>query len=290
MSEAKLTLISGLSGSGITTAIHALEDLGFFCVDNLPPSLLPKLLKLARANKKYQQLVVGLDARGVGAQPEALELLESLERLKASGLQLQLIFMEASEQVLLRRFSVSRRPHPLHQLPLVEAIQRERLLMQAFREAATLIIDTSDSNVHECKALVSNYARGEEAPSLRISVTSFGFRHGVPQEADIVWDVRFLPNPYFDPALRPYSGQDAGVRDYVLQSAPTLRFLDHFLPLLDELLPAYEAEGKSYLTVAIGCTGGRHRSVALAERIALHLRQNSFQPKVRHRDINKEYQ
>jgi UPF0042 nucleotide-binding protein len=289
MSEGPLRLkvVTGLSGSGISTAINALEDLGYFCVDNLPPPLLPKLIDLARGADKFNRLAIGLDARNVS---DANEVRETLDGLVKEGVKTDIIFLEASDAVLLRRFSTSRRPHPLGRggVPLPEAIRTERKFMAPFREAASEIVDTSDINVHECKRVVQSFASGGRRPGLAVSVVSFGFRHGVPPEADIVWDVRFLPNPHFIDELRPFSGQAAAVRDHVLANPATHRFLDRFLPLLDEVVPAYEEEGKSYLTIAIGCTGGRHRSVVLTEHIAAHLARHGRDPKVRHRDIDKE--
>lgn len=285
--ELELTVITGLSGSGISTAINALEDLGFFCVDNLPPPLLPKLLDLARQVDGFDRLAIGLDARNVQDVAGTMALLEGLE---AEGVVISIFFLEASDGVLLRRFSVSRRPHPLSKdgLPIPDAIRTERLVMHPFRERARWLIDTSDINVHECKRLVQSYATGGATKGLSLTVMSFGFRHGVPTEADVVWDVRFLPNPHFIEALRPFSGKNPEVAEYVLGQPATKAFLDRFLDLLDAVLPAYAHEGKSHLTLALGCTGGRHRSVALAERVSAHLESNGHSPTTRHRDVHKE--
>jgi len=282
----RLTVITGLSGSGISTAINALEDLGHFCVDNLPPALLRKLIELAESNDRFDKLAIGLDARNVEDIQGTLELLASLA---GEGISIDILFLEASDDVLLRRFSVSRRPHPLGKfgLPIAEAIQTERLLMHPVRERANQILDSSDLNVHECKRLVQSFATGGQPRDLFISTMSFGFRYGVPSEADIVWDVRFLPNPHFIDALRPQTGRDTAVQEYVYGRPETAAFLDNFLRLVDDTLPAYEKEGKSHLTIAIGCTGGQHRSVALTERIAAHLRFGGRDPKIRHRDIEK---
>ncbi len=284
----QLEVVTGLSGSGISTAIDALEDLGRFCVDNLPPPLLSKLIDLARDSRRFDQLAIGLDARNVRSAERVLTLLDEIAEL--GDVQVRIIFLEASEAVLLRRFSVSRRRHPLAKdgLPLPDAILLERQVMRPFRERAHRLVDTSDLNVHEAKRAVRDFAVGTTpVPGLELTVTSFGFRHGVPTHADIVWDVRFLPNPHFVEHLRPHSGREGPVRDFVLENAATRTFLDHFLPLLDEVLPAYQREGKSYLTVAIGCTGGRHRSVAIAERVGEHLRQVGRDAKVRHRDVER---
>ncbi|MCA9537911.1 MAG: RNase adapter RapZ [Myxococcales bacterium] len=285
--ELKLLVITGLSGSGISTAIHALEDLGFFCVDNLPPPLLPKLIDLARQASGFRRLAMGLDARNVQDVEGTLALLDGLSD---NGLAIDILFLEASDATLLRRFSVSRRPHPLGRdgLPIPDAIRTERLVMHPFRERARMLLDTSDLNVHECKRQVQGFATGGRPRGMAITVMSFGFRHGVPAEADIVWDVRFLKNPHFDPVLRPLSGSHPDVAAFVLEHPTTRRFLERLIPLLDDVLPAYEHEGKSHLTIAVGCTGGRHRSVAIAERLHAHLQTHANAPKLRHRDIHKE--
>ena len=266
-----------------------MEDLGLFCVDNLPTPLVPKLIELAADNPQTEQLVLGLDGRGVGKAEQTQALLALLEATATQhGAKMHIFFLEASDPVLLRRFSVSRRPHPLGpNQPLTQAIQDERVTMHPFREAATRVLDTSDLNVHECKRAIQGFVEGGAGDRLAVSVLSFGFRHGVPPEADIVWDVRFLPNPHFIPELQPFSGQDAGVRDYVLSQPATQQFLGGFVPLLDGVIPAYEKEGKSYLTIAIGCTGGRHRSVALAEYVGGHLKDQGLKAAIRHRDIDK---
>ena len=283
----RLTVITGLSGSGISTASHALEDLGFFCVDNLPPPLLPKLIDLAKHSDKFDRLAIGLDARNVEDVQGTLRMLKGLEE---DGIDIEILFLEASDDVLLRRFSVSRRPHPLgrYGLPIAEAIQTERLIMHPIRERASRLLDSSDLNVHECKRLIQSFSTGGSPRDLFISVMSFGFRYGVPSEADIVWDVRFLPNPHFNEELRPQTGMDKPVQDYVYAQKETVVFLENFLRLVDTTLPAYENEGKSHLTLAIGCTGGKHRSVAISERVSAHLRFGGRDPKIRHRDVHKE--
>jgi UPF0042 nucleotide-binding protein len=284
----RLTVVTGLSGSGISTAIHALEDLGWFCVDNLPPPLVSKLVELARDSQSAQRLAIGLDARGVTDPQGTVALLRTLEQ---AGATLEILFLDAQEPVLLRRFSESRRRHPWSAkgTPLPDALRTERVAMHPLREVATWVLDTSDLNVHECKRRVQAWAQGEErVGDLSLAVVSFGFRHGLPPEADVVWDVRFLPNPHFIPELKPMTGLDAPVRDFVLGKPETIAFLDGFLPLLESVLPHYEVEGKSYLTVAVGCTGGRHRSVAIAEQVTAHLTQRGRRVVVRHRDIDKD--
>lgn len=284
----RLTVVTGLSGSGISTAIDALEDLGWFCVDNLPPPLVPKLVELAREAHSAQRLAIGLDARAISDPLGTVALLRTLEQ---AGAPLEVLFLDAQEPVLLRRFSESRRRHPWSTkgTPLPDALRAERGAMYPLREAATWILDTSDLNVHECKRRVQAWAQGDERiGELSLAIVSFGFRHGLPPEADVVWDVRFLPNPHFLPELKPQTGLAAPVRDFVLSKPETMAFLDGFLPLLESVLPHYEVEGKSYLTVAIGCTGGRHRSVAIAEQVAAHLTRQGRRAVVRHRDIDKD--
>lgn len=283
----RLTVVTGLSGSGITTALNALEDEGAFCIDNLPPPLVPRLIELTRAASIDKRLVVGLDARSVTDSHETLQILDQIED---AGVHVDVLFLEASDEVLLRRYSASRRPHPLgrHAMSLPAAIRAERLAMHPFREAATVVIDTSDLNVHELKRRIRAIVAGDAPEGLALAVVSFGFRYGLPPEADVVWDVRFLPNPHFIEELRPQTGLDPPVRDHVLAQASTQLFLERFFPLLEVVLPEYEQEGKSYLTIAIGCTGGRHRSVAIAERVAERLADLGYQPSVRHRDIDKE--
>ena len=282
-----LTVVTGLSGSGISTAIHALEDLGYFCVDNRPPPLVPKLMELARDSQQGQRLAVGLDARGV---KNARAVVAMLDDLRAAGSRVDILFLDSQEAVLLRRFSESRRRHPMagKGVSLLDAVRAEREAMHPFRDAAQSLVDTSDLNVHECKRRVQAFAEGSpEDRALAVSVLSFGFRHGLPPDADIVWDVRFLPNPHFIPELHALTGLDEPVRAFVLEKPETQAFLLHFLPLLDLVLPQYQVEGKRYLTVALGCTAGKHRSVALAETTCEHLRRLGLSPNVRHRDIEK---
>jgi UPF0042 nucleotide-binding protein len=283
----QLLIVTGLSGSGISTAIRALEDCGAFCVDNLPPPLIPKLLELADSSDRGRVIAVGMDARSVTQPPAVLAM---LDELRLEGWQVDVLFMEANDDVLLRRFSTTRRSHPLARadVPLTEAIRAERQTMHPFREGAIAVLDTSGLNVHECKRRVVELMVSDRRAGLSIAVLSFGFKHGVPTEADIMWDVRFLPNPHFIPELRPHTGLVPVVRDFVLERPETRTFLERFLPLVDAVLPCYEQEGKSYLTIAIGCTGGRHRSVALAETLAAHLRAADREPMVRHRDMHKE--
>jgi UPF0042 nucleotide-binding protein len=282
-----LVVITGLSGSGISTALDALEDLGYFCVDNLPPPLIPKLIALARGTDKLARLAIGLDARNVDDARGAIAMLDDL---RTDGAASEVLFLEATADVLLRRFSTTRRRHPLGESNgLPAAIAEERSAMHPFREIASRVIDTSTLTVHQLKKQIQQrVSQVDQRQGAAVSLLSFGFRYGVPAEADIVWDVRFLPNPHFVPELRPDTGLNLDVQRYVLEQPATKRFLDRFVPLLDDVLPAYDAEGKSYLTVAIGCTGGRHRSVSIIEHLAEHLNAADRQITVRHRDIDKE--
>ena len=288
-----LIVISGLSGSGISTALQALEDQGFFCVDNLPPPLIAKLLELSSHQGTNSALAIGLDARSIHDQESADGAIKAIKSIMNDGYSLQLVFLEASEEVRVKRFSTSRRSHPLTRSgqSLIEAIQQERNLMFPIRDLAHHLLDTSELNVHECKRKIREIGAmdGQELQTLSLQVMSFGFRHGLPRESDIVWDVRFLPNPHFDPKLRSLSGLDQPVKERVLTHQATQNLLQRLQPLLAESLPAYEREGKSYLTIAIGCTGGHHRSVAVAEAIAAFLRLEGWSPKIRHRDLEKAY-
>jgi RNase adapter protein RapZ len=292
-SPVRLIVISGLSGSGISTALQALEDQGYFCVDNLPPPLISKLLELASHQSMSSPLAIGLDARSIHDQESAESAIQAIKSIISHGYIFQLVFLEALEEVRVQRFSTSRRAHPLTRpgVSLIDAIQHERQLMFPIRDLAHHLLDTSEWNVHECKRRVRELGAMDDGAekSLILQVMSFGFRHGVPREADIVWDVRFLPNPHFDPTLRSLSGLDEPVRAVVLEHQATKNLLNRLLPLLSECIPAYEREGKSYLTVAIGCTGGHHRSVAVTEAIAGHLRSTGWSPQIRHRDLEKPY-
>jgi UPF0042 nucleotide-binding protein len=284
---ARLVVVTGLSGSGISTAINALEDIGYFCVDNLPPPLLTKLMALARSTEKFSRLAIGLDARNVGNVEQTIRL---LDLVKSQGVAIEMIFLEASPDVLRRRFDVGRRPHPLArlELDLIDAIREETTGMQPLRENANFLIDTSALNVHDCKRLVQEFVHEDAGVSLLVTLTSFGFRYGTPVDANIVWDVRFLPNPYFDLTLRSMTGLDALIQTYVFDQPATLKFYDPFLEMIKSGLPSYKKEGKRNLTIALGCTGGKHRSVSLIERLANDLRGSGEDVRVRHRDLGQE--
>jgi UPF0042 nucleotide-binding protein len=280
---ADIVLITGMSGAGRSGAAAVLEDLGWYVVDNLPTSLLDTIVDLAsKPGSDIERLALV-------AGRQHLEVLPRMAALRADGHRVRMLFLDASTPVLVKRYDTTRRKHPLvgEAEGLVEAIDLERALLTPVRDAADLVIDTSDMNVHELKARLLDAFDHEGSQRLQITVESFGFKHGMPLDADIVMDVRFLPNPHWDEGLRPLTGHDPAVRDYVLERASTADFLDRFEGLIGSLLPAYESEGKAYLTVAVGCTGGRHRSVAIAEELARRLRDRGVAVSCSHRDLNK---
>jgi len=283
----RIVIVTGMSGSGKSTAVRALEDAGYFCIDNLPVVLLPQLTGLAELARPETRLALVVDAR----EGEMLRQAPSiLARLRSEGHHVELVFFDASDESLMRRFSETRRRHPLAPEDSVPAgIARERGLLADLRDLADQVIDTSQLNVHDLKRLVTaRFAdAGAAVPSL--TVISFGYRYGIPPQADLVLDLRFLPNPYFVPELKPLTGEDPRVARYVLDRPDTEEFLNRIVDLARFLFPRYQREGKAYLTVALGCTGGKHRSVAVADAFAARLgaaAQTSVQ--IQHRDIEKE--
>ena len=285
MDEFNIVIITGLSGAGRRTALKALEDAGYFCVDNLPVPLLSGFIKL-RADKAShpKNSGLGMDLR----DGDFLPLYESaIRRVRSEGFTVDVLFLEASEGVLLKRYSQTRRQHPLSMgSGLLESIRAESGYLKPVRRFADRIIDTSDLTVHQLRKLIIRHARqGLRTGRMRISVVAFGFKHGIPLEADLLMDVRFMPNPYFVPKLKQLDGRDEEVEAYVFQSLEARRFLEAYVSLLDYLIPLYENEGKSYLTVAFGCTGGKHRSVAVAEKVVSHLKAQGCDVSVAHRDI-----
>jgi RNase adapter protein RapZ len=263
MKELNTIIISGLSGSGKTTALKTLEDLDFFCVDNLPIMLLPKLIELCnRSADTISRVALGMDAR----EGEFLkEFLPTLEKLRIEGHLIELIFLESSDEMLLRRFSETRRNHPLCKDGMVrEGITRERQMLSQVKKKADKVIDTSTLNVHQLRALFQEYFNSFSLRQMSLTFLSFGFKYGVPHDSDLVLDVRFMANPFFVPELKPLSGNDQAVAGYVMSTKENVDYLAKVQDLLSFSLPLFEREGKAYLTVAIGCTGGRHRSVAVA--------------------------
>jgi UPF0042 nucleotide-binding protein len=280
-------VLTGLSGSGKSQAIRALEDLGYFCVDNLPVALLPMLGELTlRAGTEISRAAVVVDVREgkmLDELPKVFKRLKTMKRLNPV-----LIFLDSADDVLVRRFSETRRPHPLApDRSAIEGIREERKRMKPLRRLADHVVDTSAMTVHELRHAFRNVESGRSpGEQLVVTVLSFGFKHGIPVDSDLLFDVRFLPNPHFVATLRPFTGRDQPVRAFIEKSPATHEFLEHTLNLLRFLIPQYVAEGKSYLTVGVGCTGGRHRSVMIAEAIKKGLGGlKGVQARVRHRDI-----
>lgn len=283
----RIVVITGMSGSGKSTAVRALEDEGFYCIDNLPVRLFRQFVELIeKSGETFKGVVLVTDIRG---RDLSTGIVESFRELRAGGHELEVLFFDSTDEVLIRRFAETRRRHPADEHCTVpEGIRIERERLAALRQNATLVIDTSEFNVHQLKEQVIRAVRGEQGSShFTIEVVSFGFRYGVPLDASLVMDVRFLPNPHFISELRPHSGLEEQVRHFVLEKPDTTAFLEHFYSLLDFLIPAYRREGKSYLTIAIGCTGGRHRSVAIVEATAARLETLGLKVRINHRDIEK---
>jgi len=285
----RLVIITGLSGSGKTLAANCFEDLDYFCVDNLPVGLIPPFCELIqRGGEQVRQAALVIDAREgtfLKAFPEMLHFVRSRHIL------VEMLFFECSDDVLKRRFSESRRPHPLFepQGTLEQAIRTERDALGPLREVADRIIDTSSFTSHQLRSFLKNlYRETERADVPSVNVISFGYKYGVPAEADLMFDVRFLPNPYFDERLRPLDGRDESVQAFLDTSELTEAFLERLNGFLEYLVPLYGTEGKSYLSVAIGCTGGKHRSVALAERLGRFLESREIPASVHHRDVGRE--
>jgi RNase adapter protein RapZ len=281
----QLVILTGLSGSGKSTVLHAFEDMGFYCVDNLPIELIPIFAELHAAGEgDFARAALLVDARE-GAQLEKLPPL--LKHLKKDH-PITLVFIEANEDALLRRYSETRRPHPLGKnISVRESLLHERALMEPIRKLADVVIETTQFNVHELRHFVTERFKNPDKRPMLVSVVSFGYRYGVPSDADLVLDVRFLPNPHFVPRLRPFTGKDPKVRKYIRSFPQTGEFLRRIEGLLTYLIPHYIREGKSYLTIAFGCTGGKHRSVMLAESVQKSLAKRGFSAKVMHRDIEK---
>ena len=278
-------VITGLSGAGRSQAADGLADLGWFVIDNLPPALIPKVSELASSEGSSIARVV----LAVGTGPYHDEVLPALRALERQGVRLRIVFLEASTDVLVRRYESTRRRHPLAvDRSLAAAIEAERQLLQSVKEEADVVVDTSELNVHQLRARMIDLF-GADAPEIGMQTTvmSFGYKHGLPLDTDLVIDCRFLPNPHWVEHLRAQTGLDEPVRDYVMGQPVTAEFLDELTSLLELLLPAYVAEGKSYLTLALGCTGGHHRSVVIAEEIASRLSERGYDPKVSHRDIGR---
>jgi len=282
-----IIVVTGLSGSGKSVVIRALEDNGFYCIDNLPVVLIPKFIDLCQGYREgIKRIALGIDLR------ERLFLQswpEVLTELRVAGHRVEVLFLDAADEVLLRRFSETRRPHPLAgEGSIQEGIVRERKALEGMRALADKIIDTSDFNVHELKREVEQYYSQSQSPrKMSLFMNSFGYKYGIPHDTDMIVDVRFLPNPFFVNGLRAKNGLEPDVKEFVLKREETHVFLDRFYSLLEFVLPQYEREGKSSLTLALGCTGGKHRSVVLVEELKKRLDQERFRIHVKHRDIDK---
>ncbi len=282
-----IIIVTGLSGSGKSVAIRALEDNGFFCVDNLPPLLIPKFIDLCQGyHEEIKRIALGVDLRGgqfLQSWPKVLT------EIRSAGHHVQILFFDAADEVLLRRFNETRRPHPVAgQRPVQEGITQERTALEGMRELADKIIDTSELNVHQLKReMEQQFCQAANSRRMTVFLTSFGYKYGIPHDTDMILDVRFLPNPHFVNEFRGKTGLDHEVQDYVLKDKQTQTFLDRLSSLLEFALPLYEREGKSSLTLALGCTGGRHRSVVLVQELLQRLGDGKFRIHVKHRDIEQ---
>lgn len=282
---ASVVLITGLSGAGRSAAAAVLEDLGFYVIDNLPTSLLPTIVDLAaQPGSEIEGLAL------VSGRNHA-DLLPSVARMRAGGNDVTLVFLDSQTPALVQRYDATRRRHPFADEAdgLLEAIEVERGLLEPIKSQADLVIDTTELNVHQLKEKLVAAFEDANREHLQIAIESFGFKNGVPLDADIVMDVRFLPNPHWDEALRPLTGHDPRVRDYVLEQEATGIFLGHLETLLVDLLPRYKAEGRSYLTIAIGCTGGRHRAVAITEELSRRFAEHGVVARTSHRDVGMNH-
>ena len=279
-------LVSGMSGAGRSTATRALEDLGWFVVDNLPPTLMIDVVNYVTARAGSTKVAVVADVRG-GKLFE--ELQDSLNEIKNAGHDLRVLFLEAGDEALVRRYESSRRPHPLQRDDnILAAVQRERALLGDLRAESDLVIDTTNLNVHELRRAIEVAFGDDDHVALRATVMSFGFKYGIPVDADLVADMRFLPNPYWDDNLKDLTGLDSAVNDYVIDQPEAKAFLDNYAELISLVEDGYLREGKRFVTIAIGCTGGKHRSVAMAENLSARLVKNGVEVRVVHRDLGRE--
>lgn len=281
-----MIIVSGLSGSGKSNAVNVLEDIGYYCIDNIPASLIPQFAELCARNEKPENVAMVVDARG-GAFLDDVE--DALKGLDAAQIKYRILFFEASDETLKRRFKETRRNHPLSSKSqnLVSAIADERKMLSPLRAKADFIVDTTHLTVKQLRSRIAELFLGDSKGSMKIHFMSFGFKYGMPTDADLMIDVRCLPNPFYEEKLRPLTGKDIEIQEYVLEKEDTKGFIKRFSDLLDYLIPLYVKEGKSSLTVAVGCTGGKHRSVTLADYFAKYVTQNHSPATSDHRDINK---
>jgi len=283
-----VVIITGVSGSGMSSALKAFEDLGYFAIDNLPIQLIPTFVRLVGESSEINRTAFVVDVRS----REFLGLFPHIhEELKTKGVDVTIVFLEADDDVLLRRYSETRRPHPLTDQTVVAAIRQEREMLAPIRELADIVIDTTELTVHTLRDVIKDrFAERGSAHELNVTISSFGFRHGLPRGLDMLFDVRFLPNPHFIPELRAHTGRDPAVIDYLTSQAEVNETVTRFVDLLAYLLPRFTREGKSYLSIGVGCTGGRHRSVMIADAIHERLAAAGFKTRVVHRDISKDEQ
>jgi UPF0042 nucleotide-binding protein len=282
---AEYLILAGMSGAGRSTAAATFEDRGWFVIDNLPPALIGKVAELtSQAGAEYERVCL---VAGRGGYEGIAELAPEIRRLRSTGARVRVVFLDAPDEVLVRRYEGTRRRHPVEATSVLSAIQQEREMLQVLQDEADVVVETGDLNVHQLHDRLVELVGQVDSAGMQTSLVSFGFKHGIPLDVDLVFDCRFLPNPHWVPELRPLTGLDERVRDYVLNNEETKQLLSRLDDLFALLLPAYVREGKSYLSIAIGCTGGRHRSVVLAEEIAARFRQHGYLPLVHHRDIER---
>jgi len=284
MNPTRLVVVTGLSGSGRSATLKAFEDMGYYCVDNLPLMLLSAFVDFAQVSEEAFQSAIGIDIREKGF-PDRFPALYG--ELKSQGRTIEMLFLDASDQTIVRRFSETRRPHPLARgtTPLLDGIRKERSELAEVKKLADRIIDTSDYTVHDLRQTIErHYAAGDTSRPMVITLLTFGYKFGVPYDLDLLFDLRFLPNPHFVPELRPCTGEDTRVREYIMAQTDSVEFLARLREFIEYLLPRYRTEGKSYLTIGFGCTGGRHRSVAVSLMIAERLRQSGYDVIIKHRD------
>jgi len=288
MSQSRMVVVTGLSGSGRSAALKTFEDIGFYCVDNLPLELLTSFADFSQGSAEAVRSAIGIDMREKGF-PERFPGLYN--GLKEQGRSIELLFLEAADQTIVRRFSETRRPHPLARggTPLLDGIRNERSALAVVKTLADRIIDTSDYTVHDLRQTIErHYSDSDGSRPMVITLVTFGYKFGAPFDLDLLFDLRFLPNPHFVPELRQLTGESTGVQGYIMERADSVEFLKRLQDFLEYLLPRYRSEGKSYLTIGFGCTGGRHRSVAVSLLIAERLRQNGYEVNIKHRDMGDQ--
>ena len=280
--QLSIIILTGLSGSGKTIALNAFEDSGFFCVDNLPSSLIQTFVNLCTKTPTISKIAIGVDIRERKFLTNFSDTISALRKKK----NIQIIFLEATDEVLIRRFKETRRPHPLGYKDLKKALRREIKLLSRIREEAATIIDTSSLTPHQLRKLIIEFYLKKGPKEMTVNLVSFGYKYGIPLESDLLFDVRFLPNPYFIEKLKPLPGTSEKVKKFVLSQRDTGEFFDKLYPLLNHIIPLYKKEGKSYLTIGIGCTGGRHRSPAIVQEIGETLKKQKLEITVTHRDLD----